>query len=135
MRIGAVALMVVGMAVLMPPLCFVQDSERSDFVPQYKFSQEQTLHGAIEEVRDRSCPVSGGMGSHLMLKVGETSYEVHIAPVNFLKLYGVAFQKGEVVEIVGVVTSFQGKNAILAREIKRGNEVFVFRDKNGKPFW
>ena len=38
-------------------------------------------------------------------------------------------------EITGVKTTFQGIDAILPREIKRGNDDFLFRDEKGKPIW
>jgi DNA/RNA endonuclease YhcR with UshA esterase domain len=49
--------------------------------------------------------------------------------------YEVVFQKGDEVEIKGIKTTFQGVDAILAREIKRGNDDFVFRDPQGKAIW
>jgi len=86
-------------------------------------------------VKDRICPISRGVGSHLTVKVDEKVYEVHVAPVKFVKMYGVVFQSGETVEIVGVITKFQGVDAILPREIRRANQGLVFRDEKGKPIW
>jgi hypothetical protein len=60
---------------------------------------------------------------------------VHVAPVKFVKMYGAVFQRGETVEIVGVITRFQGTEAILPREIRRGNQGLVFRDEKGRPIW
>ncbi len=114
---------------------FTQKMDSSEPVPKYNVSEEAKFKGVIDEVKDRTCPISGGMGSHLMVKIDNKIYEVHVAPVKFVKSYEVAFQKGDEIEITGVKTTFQGVDAILPREIKRGNDDFVFRDEKGKPIW
>ncbi len=30
---------------------------------------------------------------------------------------------------------FEGVDTIFAREVKRGNDMYMFRDKDGKPIW
>ena len=46
-----------------------------------------------------------------------------------------AFNKGDALEITGVKVKFENVDTIFAREIKRGNDTFVFRDKEGRPIW
>jgi len=75
------------------------------------------------------------MRFHLTLKIGNETYEVHVAPVNFMKIYKAAFHKGDSVEIIGVKTLFKGADAIVPREIKHGEYTLLFRDENGKPIW
>jgi DNA/RNA endonuclease YhcR with UshA esterase domain len=105
-------------------------------VPKYDPATEAKFKGTVEEVTDRVCPVSGGMGSHVVLKMADgTTIEVHIATTKFLKNYDVTFNKGDEVEVTGVKVTFQGAETIFAREIKHGQDVFVFRDKDGKPVW
>jgi DNA/RNA endonuclease YhcR with UshA esterase domain len=104
-------------------------------VPKYDISHEKTFKGVVDEVKDRECPISGGMGSHLIVKIGDKIYEVHVAPTKFAKSYELVFQKGDEVEITGIQTTFQGMDAILPRTIRRGNDYFLFRDETGKPVW
>jgi hypothetical protein len=76
------------------------------------------------------------MGSHFMLKLSDGKVvEVHLATSKFVKNYELVFNKGDEVEVIGAKVEFQGADAILAREVKRGNDDFVFRDPNGKPIW
>jgi len=121
--------------VMTPPLACAQEADSRESVPEYDVSKETRFHGVIDEVKDRICPISRGMGSHLMVKIDEKVYEVHVAPVKFLKMYGAAFQRGEAIEIVGVITRFQGVDAVLPREIRRGSHGLVFRDEKGRPIW
>ena len=105
-------------------------------VPKYDVSTEAKFKGVIDEVRDRECPISGGMGSHFMLKLADGKVlEVHLATTKFVKNYELVFAKGEEVEVTGSKVLFEGADAILAREVKRGNDDFVFRDPQGKPIW
>src|SRR5690348_17512876 len=70
-------------------------------VPKYDATKEVTLKGVVTDVVDRTCPVSGGMGAHLMLKLGDgSSIEVHLAPTKFVKSYELVFKKGDQVEVI-----------------------------------
>jgi DNA/RNA endonuclease YhcR with UshA esterase domain len=117
------------------PLFASQKSEQNADVPKYDVSKEAKFKGTVDEVKDRECPISGGMGSHLMVKIDNKVYEVHVAPTKTVKEYEIVFNKGDEIEITGIKTTFQGVDAILVREIKRGNDSFVFRDPKGKPIW
>jgi hypothetical protein len=119
--------------VMIPLLACAQEADSKESVPEYDVSKETRFQGVIDEMKDRICPISRGVGSHLTVKVDEKVYEVHVAPVKFVQMYGAAFQRGETVEIVGVI--IQGTEAILPREIRRGNQGLVFRDEKGRPIW
>ena len=135
MKTWPFAVMLLAAWVLIPPLACAQKADSSESLPEYDVSKETRFQGVTDEVKDRICPINGGVGSHLIVKIGDKMYEVHVAPVKFVKMYGKAFQRGDTVEIVGVVKRFQGVNAILPREIRRGNHGLVFRDEKGRPIW
>lgn len=108
----------------------------SEPVPKYDKSTEAVFKGTVDDVRDRTCPVSGGLGSHLMLKQADgTVIEVHLALTKFVTQYELVFHKGDVVEVTGVKVKFEGVDTIFARKIKRGDDEFLFRDNDGKPLW
>ena len=104
--------------------------------PKYNPAAEALYKGTVVDLRDRECPVSGGMGSHLMLKIADgSSIEVHLAPTKFVKSYELVFHKGDQVEVIGSKVKFEDKDTIFARQITRGSDSFVFRDEKGKPVW
>jgi len=108
----------------------------SEPVPKYDKSTEAVFKGTVEEVRDRACPVSGGMGSHLMLKQADGSViEIHLALTKFVTQYELVFHKGDVLEVTGVKVKFEGVDTIFARKIKHGSDEFLFRDNDGRPLW
>jgi len=111
-------------------------SDQKEPVPKYDVTQEQTFKGVVQEYRDRQCPVSGGLGSHVVIKLeGGQTIEVHLAKTKFVKDYELSFAKDEKVEVKGVKVKFEGVDTIFAREVKRGNDMYMFRDKDGKPIW
>jgi len=126
-------LMIMVVAAAVP--AFAADKTKSD-VPKYDPATETKFKGVVQEVTDRQCPVSGGMGSHVTLKLADgKTIEVHIATTKFVKSYDVTFNKGDELQVTGVKVNFEGVETIFAREITRGQDTFVFRDKEGKPVW
>jgi hypothetical protein len=105
-------------------------------VPKYDKSTEAVFKGTVDEVKDRQCPVSGGMGSHLILKLTDGSLlEVHLALMKFVTQYELVFHKGDAIEVTGVRVKFEGVETIFARKIKKGEDEYLFRDGDGKPLW
>lgn len=135
MRTLALVVTLAAVAILVESLGLAQKSSSSDALPVYELSKESSFTGIIDEVNDRTCPISRGIGSHLIVNVESKIYEVHVAPVGVMKMYKTGFHKGDVIEIVGVKVNFQGRDAILVRQIKRGTQEFSFRDNHGEPFW
>ena len=104
--------------------------------PKYDPATEATFKGTVDAVTDRECPVSGGMGAHVTLKLADgTTIEVHLALTKFVKDNGLILNKGDQIEVIGSKVKFEGVDAIFAREITRGNDTFVFRGKQGNPAW
>jgi TusA-related sulfurtransferase len=104
--------------------------------PKYDKATEVKLKGTVVDVRDYECPVSGTMGAHVTLKVQDGStIELHLAATKYVKSYEMVFNKGDEIEVVGSKVKFNDSDTILAREITRGQDSFVFRDADGKPVW
>jgi len=105
-------------------------------LPKYDRASEVTLKGTIGDISERNCPVSGGLGFHFMLKMQDgTAIEVHVATSKFVKSYEMGLKKDNKVEVVGSKVKFEGAESVFARQITRGDEVFVVRFKDGSPAW
>src|SRR5262249_34202112 len=131
MKTWLVLTILVILAIIVPAFA----APKSD-VPKYNSATEVTLKGTVDEVRDRECPVSGGMGAHIILKVSDNkTIEIHLGASKFVKTYDLIFNKGDQIEVTGSKVTYQGVETIFAREVKRGNDTFVFRDKEGNPVW
>jgi hypothetical protein len=104
--------------------------------PKYNPAAESVYKGTVEDVRDRQCPVSGGVGSHIILKLEDGStIEVHLATAEFTRMVEMNVHQGDEIEVTGWKLEFDGVQTIFAREVKYGNETYVFRAKDGTPAW
>lgn len=109
--------------------------KREQRVPTYNAATETKTRGVIQEVSDFYCPISDDQGTHLMLKTDNGVFQVHVGPTRFLRTQQIKFAAGEQVEVLGSQTRYNDTDALLAREITRGDEVFILRDHQGRPVW
>jgi DNA/RNA endonuclease YhcR with UshA esterase domain len=107
----------------------------SRVIPKYDLTTEVRVRGIVVDTNDHLCPISGGLGSHLVLKTADGTLEVHLAPTKFVNEYQLILARGDNIEVLGSRVMIEGKEALMARQITRGEETFVFRDANGKPVW
>jgi hypothetical protein len=103
--------------------------------PRYNPAAEAVYKGTVVDMRDRECPVSGGVGSHIIMQMGSGTIEVHLATTQFTKITELNLQKGDQIEVTGWKTEFEGVQTIFAREVRHGQDVYIFRAKDGTPVW
>jgi DNA/RNA endonuclease YhcR with UshA esterase domain len=102
---------------------------------QYKTTNQQTITGIVEAVKEYQCPVSGTVGTHLTVKLSTGTIEVHLAPAKFVKDYEVVINKGDQVEIRGAKIIFEGKPSLIAKTVAIDRTTYAFRYDDGKPMW
>jgi hypothetical protein len=135
-RIIILILSVFALVLTVAPAAVGQNSKPGVAVPKYDPAAEATFKGTVEGSKDRQCPVSGGMGSHLILRLSPSkTIEVHLATTKFVKTYDLVFNKGDAVTVVGTKVQFEGVETIFARVVTLDTATFVFRDKDGTPIW
>ena len=136
MKTWLAVILLVALVTVVTPALAAGKANPQIALPKYNPAAEVTLKGTVDEVRDRECPVSGGMGAHVILKTNDgKTIEVHLAATSFMKNYELVFNKGDQIEVTGAKVVFEGVETIFAREVKRGNDTFAFRDKEGNPVW
>jgi hypothetical protein len=88
MKTSPVVVLVFAFAALFAP-AFVTPAQANVEVPKYNPTTEVVFKGTVEEVRDRQCAVSGGMGSSHVILMNDagTTIEVRSAPTEFFKPY------------------------------------------------
>jgi hypothetical protein len=98
----------------------------------YNPATEVTVKGNVEKVLDFTCPVSDGeMGSHLLLKTAHGIIQVHLAPGRVMRSQRLSFAPGDQLTVIGSRVRALGTRDLIAREIIRGQEDFIFRDRAG----
>jgi len=105
-------------------------------VPKYNAAAEAVYKGTVDDLRERQCPVSGGMGAHIIMKLENGGMvEVHLATTNFTQMVEMSLKKRDAIEVTGWKTEFEAVQTIFARLVKHGNETYTFRAKDGTPAW
>lgn len=118
--------------------------------PLYNTATEITVSGMVEEVQQITpqqraqgnagtpmcgmCP-RGWTGTHLSLKTGDSTMIVHVGPAPYLASKNFSVAKGDEVTITGSKVQYQGNDFLIAKEIKKGDQVLTLRDANGFPLW
>ena len=85
---------------------------------------------------DRITPVKGMSGGvHMNVKTDKETISVQLGPSWYLENQDVKIEPKDKVEVKGARTTFAGKPAIIAAEVKKGDEVLKLRDDSGFPVW
>jgi hypothetical protein len=106
-------------------------------MPNYDTATEVTLKGTVEAVKQiQGMQGRQGMGgTHLTIKTEKESIDVHVGPSWFLQQHKMTFSKGDQLEVTGSRVKFENADALLAREIKKGEQTLTLRNAQGVPAW
>ena len=101
----------------------------------YNAATEITLTGLVESVTTAVSPGRGGGGLHLTLGTSSGQSEVRVGPASFVSSRHVTFSKGDALTVIGSKITVGDREVILAREIRKGEQVLTLRDTRGVPLW
>ncbi len=134
-RTFGVLLIVAAAIAYAAPVAYCQGTGGQGRGRYYNPNTETTVKGTVEEVKIIAGPWGGPGGTHLNLKADSGSFDVHLGPSRFLAEKKFKFAKGDQVEVTGSKVTYQGHDAIIAREVKMGGKVLTLRDAQGIPEW
>jgi DNA/RNA endonuclease YhcR with UshA esterase domain len=100
---------------------------------RYDPNSEATIKGTVEKVERFGANTSMG-GIHLIVKSENENIEVHLGPAAFVDKK-MMFTEGDSIQIVGSKVTMMGKPVVIAREVKKGDQVLQLRDQRGVPVW
>jgi len=107
----------------------------SQYNRMYDPKAVETITGEVTAV-DRITPVKGMSGGvHMNVKTDKETISVQLGPSWYLENQDVKIVAKDKVEVKGARTTFAGKPAIIAAEVKKGDEVLKLRDDSGFPVW
>ncbi len=94
-----------------------------------------TISGVVEKI-EKITPMKGmSYGVHILVKTEKETIDIHLGPGWYIENQDVKIMPGDKVEVTGSRITFQDKPAIIAAEVKKGDEVLKLRDENGVPVW
>ena len=95
----------------------------------------ETITGEVVSV-DHITPMKGmHHGVHVVVKSDKETISVHLGPGWYIENQDVKIAPKDKIEVKGSRIAFDGKPAVIAAEVKKGNEVLMLRDASGFPAW
>lgn len=95
----------------------------------------ETINGEVVSL-EQITPYKGmSYGVHMLVKTDKGAVSVHLGPVWYLENQDVKLEPKDKVTITGSRITFDGKPAIIAAEVKKGDDVLVLRNVAGIPVW
>jgi len=95
----------------------------------------ETISGEVISI-DRITPNKGmTAGIRMNVKTDKETVSVHLGPSWYLENQDVKIEPRDKVEVKGARATFAGKPALIAAELKKGEEVLKLRDEGGFPVW
>lgn len=95
----------------------------------------ETVAGTVETI-DRITPVRGmASGVHVTLETEKGPVSVHLGPEWYVERLDTKLAEGDSVEVKGSRITYDGKPAIIAAEVKKGDSILTLRDDHGIPAW
>ncbi|MBI4524135.1 MAG: DNA-binding protein [Deltaproteobacteria bacterium] len=95
----------------------------------------ETINGEVLKI-DMITPRKGmSPGVHMTVKTDKQEIPVHLGPSFFVEYQDVKLAPKDKVEVKGSRITFDGKPAIIAMELRKGDEVLKLRDESGLPVW
>jgi len=108
---------------------------KSSYNINYNPASVETIKGEVVSLNKIS-PMKGmSYGIHIMLKTNKEKVSVYLGPAWYFNNNKFFIKVKDKIEIKGSRTTYDGKPAIIAGEIKRGEETIKIRDENGYPVW
>ena len=100
----------------------------------YNPATEVTLTGTVDEVKHMTQGKGQG-GLHLILATQPGPMEVILGPAGFVSSKNFTFAKGDALTVTGSKMTMNTTEVLVAREVKKGEEVLTLRDTKGFPLW
>jgi hypothetical protein len=105
------------------------------YVGMYNPGNVRTISGVIISV-ERFVPVRGmSAGIHVVVRTGSETLPVHLGPEFYIERLDTRIERGDTIEVKGSLVTLDGKDIIIAAEVRKGGEVLVLRDAKGFPAW
>jgi hypothetical protein len=107
----------------------------SQYGRMYDPKTVETIIGDVVKV-EKITPTKGmSPGVHLIVKTKKETISVHLGPAWYIDNQDLNIEPKDKIEVKGSRITFEGKPAIIAAEVKKGNEILELRNENGVPAW
>lgn len=101
----------------------------------YNLATVESVAGEVLSV-EKITPVKGMYYAiQVVIKADKETIPIHLGPGWYIERLDTKIDKGDKVEVKGSRVTIAGKSAVIAAEVKRGEETLKLREDNGIPAW
>ena len=101
----------------------------------YNPKTAETIGGKVLSIERTTATQKRGYGVHLTLQTDKETIAVHLGPARYIDQQTPKIETNDIITITGSRVTIDGKPAIIAAQVKKGNEILKLRDENGVPAW
>jgi hypothetical protein len=94
----------------------------------------ETVQGKVLSV-EKTTAKGRGYGVHLTLQTNKETVAVHLGPAWYIDKQTPKIEANDAITVTGSRVTIDGKPAIIAAPIKKGDDVLKLRDENGIAVW
>jgi hypothetical protein len=94
----------------------------------------ENVRGKVVSV-EKASSKGRSYGIHLTLQTDKETITVHWGPGHYIEKQTPQIEANDTITVTGSRVVIDGKPAIIAAQVKKGNEVLKLRDENGIPLW
>jgi hypothetical protein len=95
----------------------------------------ETIQGKVSSVEKTNSAQRRSRGIHLIVQTDKETISVHLGPAWYLEKQTPHIEASDTVTVTGSRVTIDGKPAIIAAQVKKGNDILKLRDENGIPAW
>jgi len=107
----------------------------SQYNKMYDPKTVETISGEVTNV-NRITPLKGmSYGVHTVVVTDKEAISVHLGPGWYIENQDIRIEYKDIVQVTGSRVTFEGQPAIIAAEVRKGNDILTLRDENGFPAW
>jgi hypothetical protein len=100
-------------------------------VRRYDVTREITLRGTVSGVLTKPAP--GAWGSHLLIDTMSGTVDASLGRWGMQGKGGLSASVGQRVEVIGVMTTFNGRQVFMARAVEADGKFYTIRNERGTP--
>ncbi len=134
-NLGALVIAIGIVGFILSAESFAQPGTKGSRSRMYDTKTVETLSGEVVGVDKIPNTKGRGYGVHMTLKTDKETISVHLGPGWYVEKQEVKIKPGDKVEVTGSRITYEGKPAIVAAEVKKGDDVLKLQDENGFPLW
>jgi hypothetical protein len=101
----------------------------------YDLKTVETISGYVLSIEKTTPAKRRGYWVDLMLQTGNETIAVQLGPAWYIDKQTPRIEANDTITVTGSRLTLDGRSAIVAADITKGNELLKLRDDNGIPVW